>query len=403
MTTIYLDHAATTAAAPAVCVALQAALTEEYGNPSARHPLGSGARAVMDAARAKLAAATGAERADVVFTSGGTEANNLGVVGIALGAEGWPADEGGAHVLLGPTEHASVRACAAPLEAAGLTVESLRLAADGSLDVEHAATRIGPRTRVVAQMLVNNEFGARYDVTRLARAIAARGGARTHLHIDAVQAFGKLPLDVGAAFERHSLSGSFALSGHKVHGPKGAGALVLARGSRAPAALLFGGPQEGGRRPGTENVPGIAGFGVAAELVTGDLDGRYAQLVAVRQAFEAAVAERAPACRVLVPFRDPLSSTPHIVSLLVPGAPAEVWLHHLEERGVFASAGSACQAQAKSISPALLALGLDAETARRVLRFSFATTTTVAEVEAAAAHLGALSPRLAQLSTPPAP
>ena len=164
--------------------------------------------------------------------------------------------------------------------------------------------------------------------------------------------------------------------------------------------LLFGGPQESRRRPGTENVAGASGFGVAAELVTADIDQRYAHFVEVRRAFEAAVEEHAPECRVLVPYADARRSSPHILSLLVPGAPAEVWLHHLEERGVFASAGSACQAQSKEISPALLALGLDADTARRVLRFSFSTSTTPAECRATATHLAALTSTLAHLTTP---
>jgi len=400
---IYLDHAATTRAVPPVCDAMQRALDAEYGNPSARHPLGARAKDLVEGARAALAAGTGADRKDVVFTSGGTEANNLGVLGIALSDAFANTRRTGdeADVLLGPTEHASVRACSAPLVAAGLVVESLRLTPDGALDVEHAASRIGPGTRVVAQMLVNNEFGTRYDVTRLARATRTRGGPQTHLHVDAVQAFGKLPLDVTALFESHNLSGSFGLSAHKVHGPKGAGALILARGSVAPRPLLFGGPQEDGRRPGTENVPAVVGFGAAAEMVTTELDQRFAKLVELRRVFEEAVAAKAPDCRVLVPYADPKSSSPHVLSLLVPGAPAEVWLHHLEERGVFASAGSACQAQTKMISPGLLALGLDAESARRVLRFSFATSTTAGECRRAAEHLGALAGTLAGLTSLP--
>ena len=226
---IYLDHAATTEAAPAVCAVMVHALQLAYGNPSSRHPLGVAGRALMDTARGQVARATGAEREDVIFTSGGTEANNLGVVGVAFNPTFTALAGDEAHVLIGPTEHASVRACAAPLRAAGLRVETMRLNPQGHLDIDHVATRIGPNTRVVAQMLVNNEFGTRYDVTRLARAVAARGGPRTHLHIDAVQAFGKLPVDVTTLFESHRLSGSVGLSAHKVLGPKGSGALVLAR------------------------------------------------------------------------------------------------------------------------------------------------------------------------------
>lgn len=397
---IYLDHAATTEAAPAVCAVMVHALQLAYGNPSSRHPLGVAGRALMDTARGQVARATGAEREDVIFTSGGTEANNLGVVGAAFNPTFTALAGDEAHVLIGPTEHASVRACAAPLRAAGLRVETMRLNPQGHLDIDHVATRIGPNTRVVAQMLVNNEFGTRYDVTRLARAVAARGGPRTHLHIDAVQAFGKLPVDVTTLFESHRLSGSVGLSAHKVLGPKGSGALVLARGSVRPQPLLFGGGQETGARPGTENVPAIAGFGVAAEMVSTDLDQRFAKLVAVRRAFESALAERAPELHVLVPYVDALSNSPHVLSLQVPGAPSEVWLHHLEERGVFVSAGSACQAQSKEISPALLALGLDHESARRVLRVSFATSTTVDDCNTAVDQLAALVPLLATLAAP---
>lgn len=393
---IYLDHAATTSVSEIVRAAMLRTMESEYGNPSSRHPLGSRARDLVDQARTSLARSAGATPEDVTFTSGGTEANNLAVLGLTRAAtENGTGDE--AQVLVGPTEHPSVRAAAAALAKEGYRVETMGLDAAGKLDIAHAASRIGPGTRLVAQMLVNNEFGTRYDVERLARAIAARGSSQTHFHIDAVQALGKLPVDVTALFETHKLSGSVAFSAHKIHGPKGVGALVFGRGARRPTPLVFGGGQENDLRPGTENMPGIVGFGAAAQEATRDLPGNFAALETARHAFEATIAKGLPAARILVPYTADGSTSPHVLSLLVPGAPAEVWLHHLEERGVFASAGSACQAQSDAISPALTALGLNAEQARHVLRFSFSTCSTPAECEAAIAALAAVSTTLSAL------
>jgi len=395
-TPIYLDHAATTAVSASVRAAMLQALEAEFGNPSSRHPLGSAARELVEEARRQVAAATGARSEDVTFTSGGTEANNLAVLGLARAVA--PKSSGDeAQVLIGPTEHPSVRAAAAALGREGLIVETMRLDAEGRLDVAHAAERIGPGTRLVAQMLVNNEFGTLYDTRRLARAVCARGGPETHLHIDAVQALGKLPVEITSLFEAASLSGSLALSAHKIHGPKGAGALVFARGARRPTPLVFGGGQENDLRPGTENVPGIVGFGRAAVDATRDPAAVFAALEAARHSFEAAVAIELPTARVLVPYTDGAHSSPHVLSLEVPGAPAEVWLHHLEVQGVFASAGSACAAHDTELSPALLALGLDKSAARRVLRFSFDATTTQAECERAAQALGRIAPALESL------
>jgi cysteine desulfurase len=373
------------------------ALEAEFGNPSSRHPLGSRARELVERARDEVAAAVGARREDVTFTSGGTEANNLAVLGLARDGAGFPAPDGEAQVLVGPTEHPSVRAASEALRREGLVVETLRLDAAGRLDVSHAAERIGPATRLVAQMLVNNEFGTRYDTGRLTRAVAARGSARTHLHIDAVQALGKLPLDLAALFGPAGVPGSLSLSAHKIHGPKGVGALVFTSGTRRPLPLVFGGGQEGDLRPGTENVPGIVGFGTAAREATTNPTGTLAALEAARRSFEDAVARHVPSARVLVPYTDGKHSSPHVLSLELPGAPAEVWLHHLETLNVFASAGSACAAHDSALSPALLALGLDHETARRVLRFSFDPATSPDDCERAAEALATLVPSLASL------
>ncbi|MDF1798171.1 MAG: aminotransferase class V-fold PLP-dependent enzyme [Planctomycetota bacterium] len=398
MTILYLDHAATTRVSDPVRAAMAAALDADFGNPSSRHPLGAAAGEALEAARRTVARAVGADAAGVVFTSGGTEANNLALFGLTPKA----ASGRGADVLVGPTEHPSVRVPAEDLAGIGLDVRTLALDASGGLDLVAAADAIDTSTALVAQMLVNNEFGTHYDVARLARAVRARGGEATHLHVDAVQALGKLPLDMGSLFD--GLCGSLALSGHKVHGPKGVGALVLSRAAlakgRLPRPMIRGGGQQSDLRPGTENVPGILGFARAVELAAEGVAGARAATLAARIAFEEALAASplaALGARVLVPWSDDGRQAPHVLSLLVPGAPSEVWLHHLEERSVYASAGSACQAKKKDLSPALLALGLHADEARRVLRFSFSAETTPAECRAAIDALAAVAQSLAHL------
>jgi cysteine desulfurase len=279
-------------------------------------------------------------------------------------------------VLCGATEHASVRAPAEALKGEGFEVETLRLTGGGDLDLEHLAGRLRPDTVLVAQMLVQNEFGSIYPVRDVARLVRARSPSAA-LHVDAIQAVGKIEVSIGALG-----ADSLSLTAHKIHGPKGAGALVT-----ADAALLrplaFGGGQEHGLRPGTENVAAIAGLGAAAEIADRTRESTHAALLARREAFVRG-AGRIPCARLLEPGR---SVSPAIAAVLIPGAPAEVRMHHLEERGVIVSAGSACQSRRNEVSPALTALGLAAEEARCVLRFSFSRSTTLEDVSSA---LGAL-------------
>ena len=346
---IYLDHAATTPLAPAVRAALEPFLGAEFGNPSSRHPLGVRASSALDEARRRAARAVGGRPDGVVFTSGGTEANNLAVLGFARARR-----RRGAHIVLGPTEHPSVRAPALSLCDEGFEVEEARLDARGDLDLEDLERRLRPDTVLVALMLVSNELGTLYPLARAARLVRARSPAAA-LHTDAVQAAGKVELSLSALGVD-----SLSVSAHKIHGPKGSGALLLAEGAEPPRPLLQGGGQERGLRSGTEHVAGCVGLGLALELAAQDAE----------------------------------PGAPSILSAVLPGPPAEVWMHHLEVHGVMTSAGSACHAKEKAASPALLALGLTPDEARRVLRFSFARTTTLAEVEAAAEALGAVAREL---------
>lgn len=368
MQPIYLDNAATTPLLPEVLEAMRPALEQHFGNPSSRHPPGVRARELVDQARRSVARALDAPEARVVFTSGGTEANDLAVLGLARAS-------GRRHVLVGATEHPCVRQAAAQLAREGFEVETLRLDAGGALDLDDLAERLRPDTALCAVMLANNELGSVYPLRHVARLVHARSpGAR--VHTDAVQALGKLDLSM-----RELGVDSLAISAHKVHGPKGSGALLLAEDAPLQP-LLPGGGQEGGLRSGTENVAGIVGLGRAAELAERAVAAFRERAAACRAALERGLAE-IPGARLLEPGASSEPVLPMIAAALLPGAPAEVWMHHLEARGIYASAGSACQAGKNEVSPALLAAGLRPDEARSVLRFSTSRETAVADVERA--------------------
>lgn len=372
MEALYLDNAATTPLAPEVRAAMLPFLTEEFGNPSSRHAPGVRAARALESAREELARVVGARPEQVLFTSGGTEANNLAVVGFARARAAL-----GRHILIGATEHPCVREPAQALVAEGFELETLGLDARGQLDLEDLARRVRPDTVLVAHMLVNNEFGTVYPLARAARIVRA-SAPQALFHVDAVQALGKVEVSLAEL----GVS-SLALGAHKFHGPKGVGALVIDAPVK-PRPLFLGGGQERGLRPGTENVAGIAGLARAASLADAALSASRAHFTALRDALLAALA---PAGFARVEPGGPQGTTPAIVALALPGAPAEAWMHHLEARGVYTSVGSACQAKKGGLSPALLALGLDERRARQVLRISFSRHTKAEEVERAAGHL----------------
>jgi cysteine desulfurase len=368
MSTVYLDHAATTPLDPHVREAMRPYYEEQFGNPSSRHPLGVRAARALQEARRTVARALLVEPQRVLFTSGGTEALNLAVLGIARAAR-----NRGRRVVVGPTEHACVRGAAAALAREGFEIVPLALDAQGELDLDDAAAKLTPDTVVVAQMLANNEFGTLYPVQRLAR-LARTRSPQARIVVDAVQAVGKLdcaPAELGVD--------AVAFSAHKLHGPKGAGALVLAT-DIALEPLVHGGGQEHGLRSGTENVAACVGLAAALELAEGERHAAMRRWHELRERLLAQLA-RLGGVRVLEPG---LQRLPTIVSILWRGAPAEVRMHHLERLGVFVSAGSACQAAKRELSPALRAIGLSDEDARSTLRLSMGRTTTADDVERAA-------------------
>jgi cysteine desulfurase len=384
MQPLYLDCAATTPIDPLVRAAMRPFLEEEFGNPSSRHPPGQQAADAVDEARRRVARALGARAAGIVFASGGTEANNLAVLGLARERR-----SRGRHVLYGPTEHPSVRLAARALEEEGFEVEEIPLAADGSYDLDAAARMLRADTVLVGQMLVSNELGNIYPVRELVR--LARGRSpEAAVHVDAVQAFGKLDLS-----QAELGCDTLAISAHKVHGPKGIGALAIADGVTL-RPMLYGGSQEHGLRAGTENVAGIVGLGHAASLADERREETVAQCTSARTALVEALGD-VPGIDVLLPGGADAPRAPHVVSLRVTGPPSEVWMHHLETHGVYVSAGSACNSKSKAVSPTLLALGLDADGARRVLRVSFSHGSRAEDGRRAAETLAAVGRELEAL------
>jgi cysteine desulfurase len=361
---VYLDNGATTRVDERVAAAAMEAMLVAWGNPSSAHKHGAEAARRLQRAREQVAAALGGAAAEITFTSGGTEANALALLGVPARAT---------HVVISGFEHPSVADAARALAERGLEVTTVAPAANGVIAPEAFAAAVRPETALAACMWVQNEIGTVQPVEAIARAVKARA-PRCHVHVDAVQALGKLAVDVaGAAYD------SLAISAHKIHGPKGSGALWLKKGARL-RPLVFGGGQERGLRPGTEGVPGIVALGLACELAVAARAEAAPRMTAQRDRLWDAIAAALPAARR---NGEPAASAPHILSVGFGGVPAEPLLHALEAEGVFVSAGSACHAKDKKPSATLRALGVPDDTG--VIRLSLSRETTDDEIARAAA------------------
>lgn len=357
----YLDNSATTVVCKAAADKAYAMMTETYGNPSSLHTLGFAAEQELTAARRQVAALMGVPPEGVIFTSGGTEANNLAVLGSAAAHP-----RAGKHIVTTATEHSSVRESCDRLEREGYTVTRLRPAADGTVSARRIAEACRPDTVLVAVMLVNNETGARFPLEQAVEDIR-RIAPAAHIHCDAVQAAGKLPLKG----ERWGFD-SMTVSAHKLHGPKGCGALYLRRGARVQPRNI-GGKQENGIRCGTEAAPLIAAFGVAAGLVPS-----FSEQQAHFTALRARLLERLEG-QAGIRFHLPTGGVPYIVHLSVPGIRSETLLHYLAQREIYVSSGSACSKGAAS--PVLAAMGLPEEEIDSALRVSMDSSNTAEDID----------------------
>jgi cysteine desulfurase len=359
---VYFDNAATTPLDPEVREAMAPFLSEEtFGNPSSPHQFGRAARAAVEDARRRVSAAVGADPKWVYFTSGGTEADNLAVLGGALAARAAGRPFAVAYTAI---EHKAVHGAAHAVEDLGGTAIPLPVDSTGLVDRHALDEALARGVSIIAIMWVNNETGVLQDV----RAIAARcAAAGAWLVCDAVQALGKIPCVV-TDLPRTMLT----LSAHKIRGPKGVGALVLPDG-RAVQALIHGGGQQGGVRPGTENVAGIVGFGLAAERAAATVTATATRLAALRDAFEAGLRRAVPDAEI---HGAAAPRAPHVTSVGIPGTDSEAMLMHLDLAGVCCSSGSACTTGSVTPSHVLTAMGVPHDLAVASLRFSFGAQNT---------------------------
>jgi cysteine desulfurase len=367
---IYLDNAATTPVRREVLEAIWPHLAGGFGNPSSHHRLGEAAAATLAEARRTVARVLGCRQSEVVFTSGGTEAANLAVKGIALGAPR------GRHIITTPTEHEAVlESCDHLRRLHGFEITQLAPDASGLVDPEELRRVIRPGTTLVSVQYANNEVGTVQPIDELAQ-VAHEAGAP--FHTDAVQAAGWLPLDVAVLGVD-----ALGISGHKLGAPQGIGALYL-RGRLPVEPLLAGGGQERGKRSGTENVAGAVGLATALRIAEQEREEAARRTATLRDAFIAAVLSQTPGARLT---GHPARRLPANASFVFPGTSGEAVLLELEQRGIICSSGSACAAGSDEPSHVLTAMGWPAEVAQTAVRFTLAATTTADELGEAAASV----------------
>lgn len=375
---IYLDYSATTPVDPQVREAMRPYFEGAFGNPSAAHALGREAKATLEQARETVAGLLGtADKDEVVFASSGTEADNLALAGTAFAYQ-----ERGRHIITSAVEHAAVLETCTALERGGFSVTYLPVNGHGVLDLEQLRRAIRPDTILVSLMHANNEVGVLFPLADIGAITKERG---VLFHTDAVQSFGKVPLDV-----RHCKIDLLSLSAHKIYGPKGVAALYVRRGVRLQS-LLRGGGQERGRRAGTENVPAIVGLAEAARLMFLEMPGEGERMGKLRDRFEEGVLARIEGVRVNAQKGPRLS---HTSNLTFEGVEAQTLVVALDLEGIAVSAGSACHVGSLQPSHVLRAMGLSPEHVGGSLRFSLGRFTREEDIDSVLAILPHLVARV---------
>jgi cysteine desulfurase len=360
----YFDHNATTPIAPEVLEVLVSSLGQVYGNASSIHHFGQGAKQRLEAARRQLAALIHAQPAEIVFTSGGTEADNLAIFGVVR------AQDGARHVITTAIEHPAVLAPCGQLEREGVAITRLRVGSSGIVNPDDIRAALRPDTVLVSVMHANNELGTMQPVAEIARITCEAG---VPLHVDGVQALGKTPIDVAELGVD-----LYTVSAHKLYAPKGVGALYIRKGTRI-GGLTFGGHHERDRRPGTENVPAIAAFGAAAELAARTAVAESERLSVLRDRLEAAVFDRIAGTGV---NGARWNRTPNTSNIYFDGIDGEALVIALDLRGFAVSTGAACSSGALTPSHVLKAIGLSDDRARSSMRFSLGRSNTAEQVDA---------------------
>jgi len=359
---VYFDNAATTRVYPEVKDLMIKLLDVDYGNPSSLHMKGVEAEKYIKEATARIALELKCQEKEIVFTSGGTEANNFALIGGAMAHR-----RAGKHIITSNIEHASVSATLDFLVKEGYEVTYVEVDEKGIIKLDELKDALRPDTILVSVMYVNNEIGSIQPVEEITKLVKANN-PQTLMHVDAVQAFGKLkfsPKKLGVDL--------LSISGHKIHGPKGVGALYI-KDKTLIRPTMYGGGQQKNMRSGTENVPAIAGMGLAAKLMYNDHENKMAHIKGLKDTFIEKITN-------LENVFDNSGEAPHIASITFVGIRSEVMLHALEDKGVYVSSGSACSSNKANVSSVLKAINLDKDRLESTLRFSFCETNTLEEID----------------------
>ena len=375
----YLDNSATTRVLEEVKDIMIQTMELDYGNPSSMHLKGVDAEQYVKEARNRIAKVLKVEEKEIFFTSGGTESNNLAIIGTAMANK-----RAGMHIITTAIEHASVSATMQYLEEQGFRITYLPVDKNGVIQIEDLEAAICEDTILISVMYVNNEIGSVMPIAEIAEVIA-RKKPDILFHVDAIQAFGKY-----AIYPKRLHIDLLSVSGHKIHGPKGSGFLYI-KDKVKIKPILFGGGQQKGMRSGTENVPGIAGIGKAAELIYQHLEEQTDRLYELKDYMIDRLLELE---QVLVNSTKGRESAPQIVNASFVGIRSEVLLHSLEERGIYVSAGSACSTNKHVVSATLKGIGLTNEEIESAIRFSFCIFTTKEEIDYTIDVLKELLPKL---------
>lgn len=376
---VYLDNSATTACFEEVAQLMHKVLCEDYGNPSSLHHKGVEAEAYLRYANETFAKLLKVNEKEIFFTSGGTESDNIALIGAAMANH-----RTGRHLITTKIEHPAVLQPMAYLEDQGFEVTYLSVDRQGRISLEELEQAVRPDTILVSIMHTNNEIGTLQPIAEAGAAIK-RKNPKTLFHVDAVQGFGKTRI-YPAKMQIDMLSAS----GHKLHGPKGIGLLYMREGAKV-SPITYGGGQQRGLRSGTENLPGIAGFAKAAELVYQDMEADVDRMYALREELTEGVKSVDDVVINGCPGRE---GAPHIVSASFRGVRSEVLLHALEERGIYVSAGSACAAHKPQPSATLRAVGVEKELLESTIRFSLSGFTTHEEIAYTCQNLREIVPKL---------
>ncbi|SJZ38836.1 cysteine desulfurase family protein [Selenihalanaerobacter shriftii] len=368
MEEIYLDNSATTKPKEEVVKAMMEPLTNNYGNPSSLHQKGIEAEKLLKEARRKVAKVIRADEQEVVFTTGGTESNNLAIKGSIDTLKRY-----GNHLITTKVEHSSVLHPFQDLEKEGWEVTYLDVDETGVLDLEELKEAITEDTILVSIMYVNSEVGAIQPIEEVEQIVKEYKESNLYFHVDSVQALDKIEVDLS----RLDID-LMSMSGHKIHGPKGSGALYVAKDTRLKS-LITGGGQENGHRAGTENVPGIVGFGEAIRLTTNEIEEKVAKMQELKKKLADGITSNLDDVEINGPKLE--DGAPHILNVSFKGLKGEVIVHALEEKNIYVSTGSACSSKGSSPSHVLTAMGVAKEDMEGAIRFSLSTFNTEAEID----------------------